>query len=216
MKRLLSVFLALGLLAGCTGINFSQISHEAKDFHPNTIAVLPATVGEYESSRDVVDSIVSQRLAKTGWYNNVVDALTIKTQVNSSPELAENILKYIQQLNALGISEPTLTAKLRESLNSDALFLVYVTSWGYGRYEGNKIARVGLGVKLIDASKGTIIWKANHEIIEEYWVIKPTLDKMAEKLMALLLEEMPRGKVIKEDSMGIKEEGAVIKEEVVK
>lgn len=216
MKRLLSVFLALGLLAGCTGINFSQISPEAKDFHPKTIAVLPATVGEYESSRDVVDSIVSQRLAKTGWYDNVVDALTIKTQVNSSPELAENILKYIQQLNALGISEPTLTAKLRESLNSDALFLVYVTSWGYGRYEGNKIARVGLGVKLIDASKGTIIWKANHEIIEEYWVIKPTLDKMAEKLMALLLEEMPRGKVIKEDSMGIKEEGAVIKEEVVK
>lgn len=190
MKRLLFVIAALGF-AGCAGINFSQVSPDAKDFHPKTIAVLPAIVGGYEPARDIIDIVVSQSLSKTGWYDNIADAVTIKTRVSSSPELAANIGNYIQQLNTLGVSEPTLTAKLRESLQTDALFLVYVTSWGYGRLEGNKVARVGLGVRLIDASKGTVIWKANHELIEEYWVIKPDLDKMADKLMKLLLKEMP-------------------------
>lgn len=203
MKRLLSILAAFSL-AGCTSINFSQVSPDAKDFHPKTIAVLPATVGQYESARDVIDTIVSQSLVKTGWYENIVDAVSIKAQVSSSPELAANIGNYIQQLNTLGMSEPVLTAKLRESLHTDALFLVYVTSWGYGRLEGNKVARVGLGVKLVNVSKGTITWKANHEFIEEYWVFRPTLEIMAEKLMALLLKEMPRGEVAE---AGIKKEG---------
>jgi len=190
IKRLFFVIVALSF-AGCSSIKFSQISPEAKDFHPKTIAVLPATVGQYEAARDVVDTIVSQSLVKTGWYDNIADAATIKTQLTNSPELANNIGNYIQQLNTLGISDPALAAKLRESLHTDALFLAYVTSWGYGRMEGNKVARVGLGVKLVDASKGTVMWKASHEFIEEYWVIKPTLDKMAEKLMIFLLKKMP-------------------------
>lgn len=62
---------------------------------------------------------------------------------------------------------------------------------GIGRSEGNKIARVGLGLKLIDASRGTIIWKANHEKVEEYWALKPSMEKMAEELMSVLMKEMP-------------------------
>lgn len=205
MKRLLFIFVALSF-TGCASINFSQVSPDAKDFHPKTIAVLPATVGQYESARDVIDTIVSQSLVKTGWYDNIEDSVSIKAQVSSSPELAANIGNYIQQLNTLGMSEPILTAKLHEALQTDALFLVYVTSWGYGRLEGNKVARVGLGVKLVNASKGAIMWKANHEFIEEYWVFKPTLETMAEKLMALLLKEMPRGKVHVAEA-GIKKEG---------
>ena len=191
MMRLVLFLLVALSLASCASINFSQLGPEAKDFHPKTIAVLPATVGEHEPARDIVDTIVSQSFVKTGWYDNIADAVTIKTQLTNSPELAKNIGNYIQQLNTLGVSDPALTTKLREALQTDALFLVYVTSWGHGRLEGNKVARVGLGVRLIDASKGTVMWKANHELIEEYWVIKPTLDKMAEELMALLLKEMP-------------------------
>lgn len=193
MKKKLLIVLIFAALSftGCASINFSQLSPAAKDFHPKTIAVLPATVGEYEPARDIIDTIVSQSLAKTGWYDNIADAITIKTHVTSSPELASNIGNYIQQLTTLGVSEPALTAKLRESLHTDALFLVYVTSWGYGRLEGNKVARVGLGVKLIDASKGTVMWKANHEIIEEYTLFKPKIEDMADKLMKLLMKEMP-------------------------
>lgn len=193
MKEKISFAIVALLFAitGCSGIKFSQLSPEAKDFHPKTIAVLPATVVEYESARDIVDTVVSKKLAESRWFDNVVDAVTIKSQIATSEELSSNIQSYIQKVNTMGVSDPAISSRLKDSLNSDALLLTYVTSWGYGRSEGNKIARVGLGLKLIDASKGTIIWKANHEQVEEYWALKPDLEKMAEKLMVVLMKEMP-------------------------
>jgi hypothetical protein len=53
------------------------------------------------------------------------------------------------------------------------------------------VARVGLGVKLVDASKGTVIWKANHELVEEYTLFRPKLNKMTDELLAMLFKEMP-------------------------
>ena len=193
MKLKSIVFIALLFITfnGCSGLNFSQLSPDAKNFHPKTIAVLPATVGEYEASRDVIDGVVSKKLTKSGWFTNVTDAQTIKTQLTSSPELSADVQAYIQKMNTLGISDSVLAGKLRESLKANALFMTYVTSWGYGRLDGNKIGRVGLGVKLIDASKGTVIWKANHELITEYTFFAPKLPKMAEEVLAVLLKEMP-------------------------
>lgn len=191
VKMLFAIVALLFAITDCSGIKFSQISPEAKNFHPKTIAVLPATVGEHESARDIVDTVVSKKLAESHWFANVVDAMTIKSQIATSEELSSNLQSYIQKVNTLGVSDPAISARLKDALNSDALLLTYVTSWGYGRSEGNKIARVGLGLKLIDASKGTIIWKANHEQVEEYWALKPNLEKMAGKLIAVLMKEMP-------------------------
>jgi len=190
MKQLAFV-LIIGFLTGCSSINYSQLSPDSKSFHPKTIAVLPATIGEHESARDLIDTAVSMKLVKTKWFANVVDAGSVKTQITQSTEISDELGKYIQQLNVLGVSDPALAGKLREGLNADALFLTYVTSWGYGRSDGNKVARVGLGVKLVDASKGTIVWKANHELVEEYTLFKPKLNNMTEELLTLLFKEMP-------------------------
>ncbi|MFQ5779808.1 MAG: hypothetical protein ACE5HN_03365, partial [Nitrospiria bacterium] len=84
-----------------------------------------------------------------------------------------------------------LDARLRNTVNADAFFLTYVTSWGYGTMEGEKVGRVGLGVKLVDASKGAVIWKANHELIEGYWLLKPKLNGIADDVLDLLIDEMP-------------------------
>ncbi|MBI1823753.1 MAG: hypothetical protein HY200_07555 [Nitrospirae bacterium] len=182
---------AVVFLSGCSSINYSQLSPDSKHFHPRTIAVLPATIGEHESSREVVENAVSSKLVKTKWFSNVVDAGNVKSQMIQSGELSDSLGKYIQQLNTLGVSDPNLSEKLRESLSAEALFLTYVTSWGYGRQDGNKVARVGLGVKLIDSSKGTVIWKANHELIEEYTIFKPKLANLTDDLLTLLFKEMP-------------------------
>lgn len=190
MKRLVSIFILMGLF-GCAGLNYSQISPDAGDFHPKTIAILPATVGGYEAARDVVDTVVSDNLAKSGWYDKVADTAAIKTQITNSAELAKDIEGYMHKLNTIGISDPSLSSKIRNALQADALVLTYVTSWGYGRMEGNKIARIGLGIRLVDASKGTIIWKANHELIKDYWFVKPDLNKVANELMGIFLKEMP-------------------------
>lgn len=191
MKKMLFLFLAVIFISGCAGINYSQMSPEAKDFHPKTIAVLPATVGEHESSRDIIDTVVSSSLLKSGWYQNVVDSVTIKTQVSSSSELANDLTGYIQKMNTLGISDSAVISKLNDSLHTEALLLTYVTSWGYGREDGDKVARVGIGLKLVNAGSGQLIWKANHEIIEDYTFFKPSLDEMAKEVMTELLDEMP-------------------------
>ncbi|MFQ5580872.1 MAG: hypothetical protein ACE5FZ_09685 [Nitrospiria bacterium] len=191
IKKISLFFLTIVFIVGCGGLNFSQISPEARNFHPKTIAILPATVGQYESARDVVDVAASKNLANRGWFDNVIDVTSIKAQTSRTPELANDLSAYIQRINTLGISDSEMAKRLHNRLKADALFLTYITSWGYGRMEGNKVGRVGLGLKLVDASKGTIIWKANHELTEDYLLFKPKLDNIADDVLEVLLDEMP-------------------------
>ncbi len=183
--------LVLLLLAGCAGLNYSELNPNEKDFHPKSIAVLPVTVGDNEPARDVVDAVMAQKLADTHWFQNVVDPVSIKNRITASQDLSNEVQGYIQKINTLGVSDPAVCGKLKDSLNADALLLTYVTAWGYGRQDGNKVARVGLGVKLIDASNGAIVWKASHEIVEDYMILRPGLDKLSEKVAAMLMKEMP-------------------------
>ena len=192
LMRKVLLFLFAVILSGCAGVNFSQVNPEAKDFHPKTIAVMPATVGEYESSRDIIEQVISSSLLKTGYFENVVDSTSIKTQVAGSTELANDVSSFIQKLNTIGVSDTEAVSRIKTTVNTEALFLTYVTSWGYGRSEGNKVARVGLGVKLINAANGQLVWKANHEVTEDYTIIKPDLDDMAKDVMRVLIKEMPR------------------------
>lgn len=179
-------------MAGCAGVNFSQVNPEAKDFHPKTIAVMPATVGEYESSRDIIDQVISSSLLKTGYFENIVDSTNVRTQIANSTELANDVSSFIQKLNTIGVADTEAVSRIKAAVNSEALFLTYVTTWGYGRSEGSKVARVGLGVKLVNATNGQLVWKANHEITEDYTIMKPNLDKMAREVMKVLIKEMPR------------------------
>ncbi len=185
------MFVLIAALAGCAGLDFSQTSPEAMDFHPKTIAVLPATIGENESARDVAEAVVAKKLSESMWYGGVVDAAAVKKMITESKELGDDVQNYIQQVNTLGTSDAALTQKLRDGLQVDALLLTHVTSWGYGRMEGNKVAKVGLGLKLVDAATGVVVWKANHELIDEYIAVKPSLDRLALKLMKRLMKEMP-------------------------
>jgi hypothetical protein len=191
MKKVLLAVFAL-IFSGCAGVNFSQVNPEARDFHPRSIAVMPATVGEYESSRDVVEQVVSSSLLKTGYFENVVDSTSVKTQVAGSAELANDVSSFIQKLNTIGVSDKEAISRIKTSVNTEAVFLTYVTSWGYGRSEGNKVARVGLGVKLVNAENGQLVWKANHEVTEDYTIMKPDLNDMAEDVLEVLMKEMPR------------------------
>lgn len=191
MKKILLPLL-LFVICGCAGVNFSQVNPEAKDFHPKSIAVMPATVGEYESSRDIIDQTISKSLLKTGYFENVVDSTSVKTQIGASTELANDVSSFIQKLNTIGVSDAEAVSRIKASVNTEALFFTYVTTWGYGRSEGNKVARVGLGVKLVNASNGQLVWKASHEVTEDYTIMKPNLNDMAMDVMKVLLKEMPR------------------------
>ncbi len=192
MLRLSSFFLMMLLpLSGCSGLDFSHLSPDAASFHPKRIAVFPETVGTHESARDVVKGTIKKILNEKGWYDDIVDTGRIKNKSQHPSELSKQLHVYIEQVNSLGRIDPEISRELGRALKADAFFLSDVTSWGYGRLEGNKVCRVALGVKLIDAENGTVIWKANHELIEDYWVIKPTLNDVADELLTKIIKEMP-------------------------
>ncbi|MFH1672432.1 MAG: hypothetical protein ABIF87_03255 [Pseudomonadota bacterium] len=191
MKKSFLLFCMGVLVSGCAGINYSHVCPEAHDFHPQTIAVLPVMVGNYQSAEGVADNAVSQALVDTGLFTSVIDASSLREQLSASRDLSADVSEYIQKLNTLGVSDKELAQKIADTLNVDALFLTYVTSWGYGRLDGNKVGRSGLGIKLICGKTGLIMWKANHEEVESYWFIKPDLAELSEEVLEPLLAEMP-------------------------
>ena len=50
------------LLVACGGIKYSEISKEALQFHPHSIAVLPTNVGNFEQARGIVERQVATEL----------------------------------------------------------------------------------------------------------------------------------------------------------
>lgn len=208
MKKLF-LLLSVGIfLSGCAGIKYSHVSPEAENFHPETIAVLPVMIGDYQSAAGTVDNVVSQLLVDTGWFVNVIDAIALKNRLSASESLSRDLTEYLQKLNILGISDKNLAGKIADALRVDSFFLTSVTSWGYGRMEGNKVGRVGLGVKFICGNSGLVMWKANHEEVEDYWVIKPDLEKLSSEVMKRLLKEMPHSSTVENfDNDNVSESG---------
>jgi hypothetical protein len=52
----------------------------------------------------------------------------------------------------------------------------------------DKIAKIGLGLKMIDAKTGKPLWKAGHPAGKTYMLFKPKLSDVAEYLIDDMLE----------------------------
>jgi hypothetical protein len=185
------MMLLLLALVGCAGIRYSQVAPEAKDFHPKRIGVLPADVGTYEEARGVIDQIIAGVLIDTKWFTDVVAADVISKQMQSSDELRKVFLDYISKLRAVNYSDPDLSRKLGEMVKVDAFLLVNVDYWNYTKENDDKVAKVVMGVKLIDAASGKMIWNAGHHEVAAYILMKPALPDVAKSLVKRMIKEMP-------------------------
>jgi TolB-like protein len=59
------------------------------------------------------------------------------------------------------------------------------------RKEGDNVGRVGLSLRLVDATTGTTVWKARHERSESYMFSRPNLKDIAKELAAEMIKSMP-------------------------
>lgn len=183
--------LLLLALFGCGGIRYSQVAPEAKDFHPKRIGVLSADVGTYEEARGVIDQIIAGVLIDTKWFTDVVAADVINKQMQSSEELRKVFLDYISKLRAVNYSDPDLSRKLGEMIKVDAFLLVNVDYWNYTKENDDKVGKVVMGVKMIDAASGKIMWIAGHHEVAAYILMKPALPDVAKSLVKRMIKEMP-------------------------
>ncbi len=185
------ILLAAFILQSCGGLRYSQVSPEAKDFHPRRIGILPVDPGSYEEARGVIDEILAGDLVKRGWFSDVVAGETMKRLIASNKELRGVVSEYINKMATVNYSDPELAGKIGETAKVDAFLIFYVDFWNYTREADKKVAKVGLALKLVDASRGQVIWKAGHHEIEDYLFVRPTLTDVAERLARKMFNEMP-------------------------
>jgi hypothetical protein len=68
---------------------------------------------------------------------------------------------------------------------------VSVDEWGYTVQKDEKVAKVGMTMKLYEASTGKLMWKAGHAIMESYMFFKPDLPKVASDVIREMIVFMP-------------------------
>lgn len=190
MRKTYLILLVL-VLSGCAGLRYSQVAPEAKDFHPRRIGVLPVDVGTYEEARGIIDQVIADVLVGKKWFANVVTADTINNQLQSNEELRKPVIDYLAKLKTVNFSDPELSKKIGELLQIDAFLVVNVDYWNYTVEKEKKLAKVGAGIKMVEARTGKILWKAGHHLSEDYLLFKPDLRDVARDLFKKMISYMP-------------------------
>jgi hypothetical protein len=181
-------------MIACSGLRFSQLAPEAKDFHPRKIAVFPVEMLNYEETkgaRGVVEQIVSGSLVEKKWFANIMDTESLNNQLLANEELNNAMTEYLSKLKTLDFSDPDLSKKIGELAQIDAFLLVSVDTWDYAVEKDKNLAKVGMTMKLYEASTGKLMWKAGHTVTESYILIKPDLPKVARDVTREMIVYMP-------------------------
>ena len=194
MRKFLTRFiLAIAVLSaiGCGGLRFSQLDPAAKDYHPKRIAVFPADVGTYEEARNHIEQIVPGVLMDKKWFSDITDTASLNRQIQANEALRKATTDYLSKLQTLNYSDPALSKKIGELTKTDAFLLVAVDYWNYTVEKDKKLAKVSVGLKLLDAETGKMMWKAGHHLGDSYMLIKPDLSDVARSVVKEMVSEMP-------------------------
>jgi hypothetical protein len=188
--RFILAVAVLSLIA-CGGLRFSQLDPAAKDYHPGRIAVFPADVATYEEARAPIEQIVSGVLMEKKWFSDVIDAANLNRQMQANEELRKAMMDYMSKLQTLNFSDAALSKKIGELTKTDAFLLVSVDYWNYTVEKDKNLAKVSIGLRLIDGPSGKVMWKAGHHLADSYLLLKPELSKVARSVVKDMVREMP-------------------------
>jgi hypothetical protein len=194
MKRLCIISLLMLLIIsvfGCGGLRYSWVDSEANNYILKSLGIFPVDVGIHEEARGVADQVIAGVIIQKQWFKDVVTADSISKQMQVNEELRKIYLDYTTKLKAVNFSDPELSKKIGQISKVDAFLLVNVDYWIYTRENDEKVAKVGFGIKMIDASSGKILWKAGHHEAEDYMLIKPKLADVAKNVFRKMIKEMP-------------------------
>ena len=184
--------LLIFLIGGCSSIRFSQTAPEAEGFHPQTIAVLALNVVGFEESRSALDRTIAEELAAEKRFTRVLSYQMMQSLLQENEPLRKTTAAYLDKLRAVNFSDSDLSKKIGELAGIDAFLLVNVDYWYYTKELDKNVAKVGLGMKLINAATGEVIWKAGHDLAQKYVFIKPELSDVAKDVVRQMLRVMPR------------------------
>ncbi|HEU4684742.1 MAG TPA: hypothetical protein VFS39_09610 [Nitrospira sp.] len=183
--------LCLAAVTGCGGLQEVWEGPGAKMFRPQAIAVLPPMASQYDSAREDIQDVLSGALTKVANIERVVTPESVTDIFQSSKEAFDSLVFYFSRLEMTGQSDKESAIKLGKALNVDSFLVVRVNSWEYVRKEGDNVGRVGLSLRLVDATTGTTVWKARHEKSSSYMFFRPNLKDVAKELAKEMISYMP-------------------------
>ena len=191
-KSLLLPILALLTLAfaGCGELRSAYVAPEANEFHPKTIVVLPVEVGVYAEAGGVIDTVIAGVLTDKAWFSAVVASDTLNQKL-SSGEIRKAVNDYLAKLKTVNFSDPELSRYIDKAAGAEALLIANVDYWSYTVENDNKLARVGLGMRMVDTATGKTMWKASHVLTQEYSFFRPELSAVARTLAKQMIGNMP-------------------------
>ncbi|MDH4237474.1 MAG: hypothetical protein OEV77_03780 [Nitrospira sp.] len=186
-----AAFAAVLLLAGCGGLQEVWEGPGARIFHPQAIAVLPPMASQYDSAREDIQEVLAIALRRMGHIERVMPPESVTDMFQGSKEAFDSLVFYFSRLEMTGQSDKDSAVTLGKALNVDSFLVVRVNSWEYIRKEGDNVGRVGLSLRLIDATTGTTVWKARHERSSSYMFFRPNLKDIAKELALEMTSYMP-------------------------
>ena len=189
-KTVVPAVLFLGIL-GCGGLRYSEVSPEARDFHPRRIAVLPADTRAFAEAGGDVDRLFAEALSERKWFADVVGGEAIGRRLESDEAFRQVVTDYLAKLGNVSFSDPALSGRLGELTGAEAFLLVRVDYWNYTTENDKKIAKVSLSITMIEAKTGKTLWMAAHHKISDYLIIRPDLPDVAKDLIREMIGYMP-------------------------
>ena len=189
--RLGAMFTAIMLLGGCSGLQEAWEGPGAKGFAPQAIAVLPPMTSQYDSAREDIQEVLAVALRRRGHIERVMLPESVTDIFQSSKPAFDSLVFYFSRLEMTGQSDKESAMALGKALSVDSFLVVRVNSWEYIRKEGDNVGRVGLSLRLVDATTGTTVWKARHERSSSYMFFKPNLKDIAKELALEMISHMP-------------------------
>jgi hypothetical protein len=190
-KTVISVVLLTGIL-GCGGLRYSDVSPEARDFHPRRIAVLPADSAAFPEAKGDIDRLFSEALSERKWFDGVIGGEAISRRMGSDQGFRQVVTDYLAKLASVSFSDPALSGRFGEMTGAEAFFLVRVDYWNHTTENDKKIGKVSLSVRFIEARTGKTLWTAFHHRISDYLILKPDLPDVAKDLIREMIGYMPR------------------------
>ena len=187
-----SVLLLAAVLSGCGGLQEMTEGPGAKSFHPKSIAILPPVTGQYESAREDILDVLAAALSKEQRFERVVPHEQMTDIFQNQKEAFDALVVFSSKLEATGQPDRAAAATLGKAFNAEALLVVRVNAWEYTRKEGDNLAKIGLGFRLVDPTNGNVVWKARHEKTSSYMFFKPNLKDVAKELADEMIKYMPR------------------------
>jgi hypothetical protein len=189
--RVLVLCLLPLLVGSCGGLQEVWEGPGAKMFRPQAIAVLPPMASQYDNAREDIQGVLSESLNKTASIERVVSPENVTDIFQASKEAFDALVFYFSRLEMTGQSDKDSAVKLGKALNVDSFLVVRVNSWEYMRKEGDNVGRVGLSLRLVDATTGITVWKARHERSSSYMFYRPNLKSVAKELADEMIKAMP-------------------------